>query len=91
MKYKINLFLQICIVLPVNCSNEVTAHYYSSRMKFVQLCYVCGSSEIIPISEELKTNYQSAHPVCGVCKRKGYEERTRNKTKVQNKKRKTDK
>ena len=82
--------LQVCVLMTnVSCANEVNGHYYSSRAKFPQVCYVCGTQEELhPIDAEMWQQFQSIHPTCDACRRAGYRERTRNRAAVGGKKKK---
>ena len=72
------LFNSIIVQPAVTCAAPVVSHYHSSRLGLPPVCHSCGTTHIIPISNELKRKFQSVHPVCGECKTvKNVNERTR--------------
>ena len=62
----------------INCDKEISPHYYSARQKFPPVCYHCGvMADLVPISEDLRRQYQSIHPLCTECQDDGKKKRTR--------------
>ncbi len=60
------------------CNDNISPHYYASRLKNTPCCYHCGSyGDLRSISDAMKKNYQTIHPVCSECYETGIKERTR--------------
>ena len=59
------------------CASHVATHYFASRTNSPLVCYSCGSGTPDAITDTLKKNFQSVHPVCSECRENGISERTR--------------
>ena len=75
------LFGTCSLIKKITCVNPVVPYYFGSRAKFPVVCYNCGDVEPLPITAEMKENFQTIHPVCAACKARGVKERTRLKAK----------
>ncbi|CAC5384430.1 unnamed protein product [Mytilus coruscus] len=76
-----------CVLAGIHCATEVSAHFYSSRLKFRPVCYVCGiDSSLKDISVEERSSYQSVHPVCTNCFNSGHLSRKRGEKKAKTRK-----
>lgn len=71
------LFGTVFVQPNVTCSAPVVSPYFVARSTFKSVCFHCEDEDIFPISDKLKKNFQSVHPVCNSCKRNGVNERTR--------------
>ena len=67
---------RVAIVRQCSCMDDVERVYYSCQ-RFALVCYKCGSSEPLPIPDELKTTCQSVHPLCAACTAQGNKLRVR--------------
>ena len=66
----------------LTCNSHVEKAYYTSRRCFEDVCFVCGSDSPLPVTQEMKQQYQSVHPVCEHCHQSGKRPRTRNASKM---------
>ena len=67
---------RVAVVRQCSCMDDVERVYYSCQ-RFALVCYKCGSSEPLPIPDELKTTCQSVHPLCAACTAQGNKLRVR--------------
>ena len=69
----------VCCVEPnITCNSIISVHYFSCRKKFQTCCHVCGCfGDLVPITDEMRRQFQTIHPVCVECKQTGKTERTR--------------
>ena len=54
----------------VTCAASVVAHFYSARAEYPLFCYNCGTEDVQPVSNELKQQLYSVHPLCEDCRSK---------------------
>ena len=58
------------------CAASVVAHLYFARAKYPLFCYNCGTEDVQPVSNELKQQLYSVHPLCEDCRSKNVKECT---------------
>ena len=70
-------YYNIIVVQAATCDTSVSMLYYSARINFPTVCYVCGDSgQLHPLPENLE-KFRIAHPVYETCFDKGHKPRTR--------------
>ena len=55
----------------LTCNSHAEKAYYTSRRCFEDVCFVCGSDSPLLVTQEMKQQYQSVHPVCEHCHQSG--------------------
>ena len=73
-----NFFLKdmnfnIIIVSSIACATDISVLYYSAKPSAGQrdICYHCGSNNVIDIPPKLLEEFRSVHPVCDSCRSQG--------------------